>query len=51
MSLPQNSLIIKNIEYNGINHNGLLLKLFEQRNGDNDSDGNNQSDNDWRSIK
>ncbi len=34
LSLPQNSLIIKNIEYEGINHNGWLLKLFEQKNND-----------------
>jgi hypothetical protein len=34
LSLPQNSLIIKNIEYDGINYNGWLFKLFEQKNSD-----------------
>ncbi len=33
MSIPQNELLIKNVEYDGIkDDSGLLKKLFEQRN-------------------
>ncbi len=33
MSIPQNKLLIKNVEYDGItDDSGLLMKLFEQQN-------------------
>ena len=33
MSIPQNKLLIKNVEYDGIkDDSGLLMKLFEQAN-------------------
>ncbi len=35
ISLPQRSVFIKNVEYEDMIHNGLLLKLFKQKNIDN----------------